>query len=361
VSIQLQINPEYERLVPPLTSKEYLQLKTSIKKDGQWVPIIVNKDNIILDGHHRYKACFELRIDPHFTHKIFGSSLLEKKFVIECNLKRRHLNDFQKAELGIPLLAIEKELAKLRQGKRNDLTSMPNDVKVKPIKATDQLSKKIGLSTRTFERARKVIETAPEELKERVRSGQTSINYAYKTITRIEKKKESKPIPQGQFSVILADPPWQYDINIRGSPDAHYDIMTLESICKMKIPSAKDAVLFLWTTSPILESALQVLHSWGFDYKTHLIWVKDKIGTGHYFRGQHELLLLGRKGDISIPEEKDRPNSVLHAPRTTHSKKPNQVYKIIEQMYPKQKYLELFARQTKKNKLPNWNYWGNEI
>jgi len=356
MSAQLQTNPEYERLVPPLTNDEYKQLRESIKKNGQWVPIIVNKDNVILDGYHRYRACFELRIDPRFTHQIFDSNLLEKKFVIECNLKRRHLNDFQKAELGIPLLAIEKELAKLRQGKRNDLTSVSNDAEVKPIKATTQLSKKIGLSTRTFERAKKVIETAPEELKERVRSGQTSINYAYKTVTRIEKKKESKPIPQGQFSVILVDPPLEYNINIRGSPDAHYDVMTLESICKMKIPSAKNCMLFLWATASNLIQAFQVLEAWGFIYKTHLIWVKDKIGTGHYFRGQHELLLLGRKGNISVPEEKDRPSSVLHAPRTTHSKKPEQVHTIIERMYPKQKYLELFARQTRKD----WETWGND-
>ena len=79
----------------------------------------------------------------------------QKKFVIESNLRRRQLNDFQKAELGIPLLQIEKALAKERQGKRTDLTSVSNDTQVR---ASAQVSKSIGVSTTTFERAKKVIE-----------------------------------------------------------------------------------------------------------------------------------------------------------------------------------------------------------
>lgn len=349
--LQLQTNPEYEKLVPALTDQEYSELKQSIKQDGQWVPIIVNKDNIILDGHHRAKACFELRIDPRFTHQIIDNKLLEKKFVIECNLKRRHLNDFQKAELVIPLLEIEKQLAKERQLKG---TLLPNESKGM---ATERVSKQAGLSRNTFERAKVIIQKAPEELKEKVRSGQTSIHYAYKSVNRAEKKKNSEPIPRDFFSVILSDPPWKYDVNLRGSPDAHYSVLTVEEICKLKPLSHKDCILFLWTIAPMLKEALQVLEAWGFKYKTHLVWVKDKIGTGYYFRGQHELLLVGRKGNISIPEEKDRPSSVLHSPRTKHSEKPNKIYDLIEKMYPNQKYLELFARKNRKG----WTSWGDEI
>ena len=111
------------------------------------------------------------------SEKSFENKLLEKKFVIESNLRRRQLNDFQKAELRIPLLDIEKKLAKERQDKRTDLTSVSNDTQVR---ASAQVSKQIGVSTTTFERAKKVIELASPELK--VRSGKTSINYAYKTV-----------------------------------------------------------------------------------------------------------------------------------------------------------------------------------
>ncbi|KER05579.1 MT-A70 family protein [Marine Group I thaumarchaeote SCGC AAA799-E16] len=91
------------------------KLKESIKKDGQWTPITINQDGVILDGHHRYRICNELSITPKTITKTFQNKLLEEKFVIESNLLRRHLNDFQRAELGIPLLSIEKKLAKERQ------------------------------------------------------------------------------------------------------------------------------------------------------------------------------------------------------------------------------------------------------
>lgn len=350
----ISINPEYEKIVPPASKEEYQQLKESILQNGMHFPIIINESNIVLDGHHRFRVCKELGLNPKTITKTFQNKLLEKKFVIESNLRRRQLNDFQKAELGIPLLQIEKALAKERQGKRTDLTSVSNDTQVR---ASAQVSKQIGVSTTTFERAKKVIELATPELKERVRSGQTSINYAYKKVNRVEKKTNAEPIPTGKYSVILADPPWQYDINTRGSPDDHYDVMSNNDIEKLKVPSSADAVLFLWVTAPKLKEAIQVMESWGFTYKTHMVWIKDKIGTGYYFRGQHELLFVGVKGKISIPEEDDRPSSVLSAKRTKHSKKPFEVYDIIEKMYPNQKYLEMFARNTRKN----WKSWGNEV
>ena len=58
-TMKLVINPEYEKLVPALTDTEYQSLKESINEKGLWVPIIINKESVILDGHHRYNACIE--------------------------------------------------------------------------------------------------------------------------------------------------------------------------------------------------------------------------------------------------------------------------------------------------------------
>lgn len=88
------------------------------------------------------------------------------------------------------------------------------------------------------------------------------------------------------------------------------------------------------------------------------MWVKDKIGTGYYFRGQHELLLFGIKGSgLGTPPETDRLPSVIFADRTEHSKKPDEVYERIERMYPNRTYIELFARG---NARKGWNIWGLE-
>jgi N6-adenosine-specific RNA methylase IME4 len=135
--------------------------------------------------------------------------------------------------------------------------------------------------------------------------------------------------------------------------------MPTEKICKLRIPSADDAVLFLWATNPTLPDALKVMGCWGFTYRTNLAWVKDKIGTGFYFRAQHELLLLGIKGKMPAPLEENRPPSVLFSPVREHSRKPDEVYALIEKMYPNRKYLELFARSEEKRK--DWTYWGLEV
>ena len=227
-------------------------------------------------------------------------------------------------------------------------------------KTTEIVAKKVGLSPRTLERAIKIIEKAPEEIKEKVRKGDMTITYAYSMLRRREEQLQNTPsLPEGVFDVIYADPPWKFEAPLRGSPDFYYKTMTTEEICNLRIPSADDAVLFLWATNPQLTEALKVMECWGFTYRTNMVWVKDKIGTGFYFRAQHELLLLGIKGKMPAPLEENRPPSVIYAPVREHSRKPYEVYEIIEKMYPNRKYLELFARPEEKRK--GWTYWGLEV
>lgn len=354
--MNLKIHFEYEKLLPKLSKQDYEKLKESIRQNGLYEAITVNREGFILDGYHRFRACQELGVMPKVEVKDFANQLDEKFFVIEANLNRRHLNEFQRAELGLVLLEIERERAKQRKGMRTDLTSCSNEHQVEFGKARDIVAKKVGLSPTTFQRALKIIERGSEKLKEKCRKGQVSITFAYKTVKNKD-KPPTPPLPEGKFSVIYADPPWEYYLPLRGSPDMHYHVMSTEEICKLKVPASEDAVLFLWATNPKLEDALQVMKAWGFTYKTNMVWVKDKIGTGYYFRGQHELLLIGTKGKIGVPTEESRQPSVLFSPAREHSSKPVEVYDIIERMYPNQKaYLELFARA--KIKRERWVYWG---
>ena len=99
------------------------------------------------------------------------------------------------------------------------------------------------------------------------------------------------------------------------------------------------------------------MQAWGFRYKTQAVWVKDKIGTGFYFRNKHEDVLLGVRGNPGTPEEKNRPPSVFESPRLEHSVKPDILYEIIEKMYPDRKYLELFATPAKHRN--GWVMWGS--
>ena len=220
------------------------------------------------------------------------------------------------------------------------------------------------MSGRTLEKAEDIVKAAradPDrfgDILKRVDSGKTSISHAHIKIKRQRKHDSPPDLPEGEWSVILADPPWLYYLPLRGAPDTHYKTMPKEDLLKMKIPSAQNSVLFLWATNPKLEVALEVMQAFGYTYKTNLVWVKDIFGTGYYFRGQHELLLLGIKGDMPPPTEETRSSSVLMSSRRKHSQKPEEIYDLIESMYPNRTYLELFARPTDKRE--KWTYWGLE-
>jgi N6-adenosine-specific RNA methylase IME4 len=168
-------------------------------------------------------------------------------------------------------------------------------------------------------------------------------------------------LPAGLFDVLYVDPPWRYEhpVTERDSIEAHYPTLALEEICALPIAdiAADDAVLFLWTTNPKLAEAIKVIEAWGFDYRTNLTWVKDWIGMGYWLRQRHELLLIAKRGEPPVPAEEDRPDSVLEAPRRAHSEKPEQVYELIEAMYPNARRVELFAREVREG----WTSWGNEV
>ncbi|MGA3060870.1 MAG: ParB N-terminal domain-containing protein [Candidatus Bathyarchaeia archaeon] len=187
--MSLRLNLEYEKLLPKMSEEEFSELKASIQAEGQHYPIIVNEDLEVLDGHHRYRACTELGIEPDFEVRKFEDKLLEKKFVIEVNLRRRHLNNFQLIELALPLLEIEKALAKNRQakggrnGRDTQLGLAPDDAEPKfNAKATELVAKKAGVSTRTFERGKRILENASEDDKQRLREGKASIARVYQEI-----------------------------------------------------------------------------------------------------------------------------------------------------------------------------------
>ena len=227
--MNISVNQTYASLVPPLSQTEYEALKESIKKSGLWIPIITNDNGVILDGHNRFKACKELDVPIKNAVRIFENELFEKKFVIECNLKRRQLNDFQKAELAVLLLPIEQELAQ----KRAKAGAAPCSSE-QGGNARDIVANKVGMSGTTFERARKVIDEAPEEIKQRLREGNpgTSITKEYQKLRKNEKREQRQaeikntqvnlpksvllynqdfqtaPIPEKSVSLIITDPPY---------------------------------------------------------------------------------------------------------------------------------------------------------
>ena len=167
----------------------------------------------------------------------------------------------------------------------------------------------------------------------------------------------TSPLPAGPFDIIVADPPWRDDFGVTSgrAVERHYPTMSLADICALQLPAAKSALLFLWTTPPMLQQGLAVMKAWGFCYRTHGVWVKDRQGTGKWFRNRHEPFLLGKRGAFRCP--KTAMPGVIEAQRRRHSQKPEKLQDIIEETFPGFRYLEMFARRGR----PGWTVWGNEV
>jgi N6-adenosine-specific RNA methylase IME4 len=163
------------------------------------------------------------------------------------------------------------------------------------------------------------------------------------------------------YNVIYADPPWSFtpyseETGMDRAADNHYPTMTTAELCALEIPAADDAALFLWATAPMLPEALAVLAAWGFAYKSHCVWAKDRLGTGYWFRNRHEILLVGTRGNIPAPAPGTQFPSVIEAAVGAHSAKPIAFAEMIEQMFPNLPALEMFARSPRRG----FDVWGNE-
>ena len=179
-------------------------------------------------------------------------------------------------------------------------------------------------------------------------------------IRRSSIEEKAVELPQNKYRIIYADPPWQYGNSMPEyftEQANHYQLMTLEDICSMKIRDITEdnAVLFLWVTSPILEDAFRVIEAWGFKYKTSFVWDKIKHNMGHYNSVRHELLLVCVKGSCT-PDNLKLFDSVVSIERTEHSVKPEYFREIIDTLYTSGKRIELFARTT----VEGWEAYGNE-
>jgi N6-adenosine-specific RNA methylase IME4 len=200
------------------------------------------------------------------------------------------------------------------------------------------------------------------------RSAKTCSDACRQTLSRF-RRASTLPLPSGPFDLILADPPWHFSTySEKGqgrSASRHYATMSVDRICKLPIKSvsAEDAGLALWVYGPLLREGLNVMKSWGYEYKSDLItWEKvtssgePAFGTGYYTRKSTEQLLFGTKGrgltriDRSVPQ-------CIRAPRREHSRKPDEVYDALERLFGPVRRLELFARQQR----DGWDAWGNEI
>lgn len=170
------------------------------------------------------------------------------------------------------------------------------------------------------------------------------------------------------YSIIYADPPWPEHKsskawkNTRGLASAHYDTMHIGDIKGYPVNPSNDSFLFLWTTARHIYDAIDVVNSWGFEYKTiAFVWVKVSMsgtplmGIGNYTRSNAEYVLLGKRGRPKVLDHSIQ--QIILAPRETHSKKPDVVRDRIIQLCGDVPRIEIFAR----DRHDGWDSVGNQL
>lgn len=172
--------------------------------------------------------------------------------------------------------------------------------------------------------------------------------------------------------ILTADPPWRHkDALGKQGAQAKYACMPTHQIARFPLPSpveeATSAVLFLWALSSMLPDALFVMQAWGFRYHSMLVWDKytnpappkqpvRAFGPGRILRNCHEPCLIGVRGQGYVPDFKSQ-RSIFSARLGEHSQKPAVFAKLVERMYPRSKYYELFAIDAR----PGWEQQGNML
>lgn len=404
---------EVANIFPLMQGEEYEGLRADIKANGLLEPVWLHPDNnFIIDGRNRHRACVDLGVKPAFRYWTGDGSLVS--FVVSLNLKRRHLNESQRAMVAAKIANMGKGNptgANQHTGGNAQICAFPETlfpVEASPNGVTaisqDEAAKLLNVGKRSVQSADAVQDHGTPELIAAVERGEVAVSTAsvisqappedqiailakgpkqiVEASNKIRAKKTEKrraerkarneekcaePTPlvdlPSRFDLVYADPPWRYDFNQTDSRviENQYPTMALEDICAMPLGdiTIDNCVLFLWATFPKLEEAIQVVNAWGFKYRTAIVWDKVRMGQGVYTRQQTELLLIAIKGEMYSPERDYAGNfrSLVSIERSqNHSEKPKEFYGIIEGLYPDCTKVELFAR----NRRDGWFSWGNQ-
>ena len=375
----------YANLFPWIDGAAREEFKADIRKNGVIEPIVMY-EGMILDGRNRYEVARDLGIEYPITDYIGDDPL---GFVIAKNLTRRHLTESQRAMVAADIGKLDRgglrgkgSIDPLSAEQRAELTGVGRASVVRAdavkehgipevaaaVKQGDMaVSMAADIAKLPHDEQRKLIEAAdPKVLRAVIKEKRADVQ-AEKKERRVTRERELAgnivALPEKKYGVIYADPEWKFQVysDNTGQDRAagnHYPTSPTDEICARPVAdiAAKDCVLFLCATAPMLPDALRVMEAWGFKYKSHLVWRKPHVGTGYWFRNGHELLLVGTRGKIPAPAPGTQFDSIINAPTTEHSEKPDRFYEIIEAYFPNLPKIELNARRRREG----WSAWGNE-
>jgi len=377
----IKIKEEFKKLIPALTKEEYKQLENNCIAEGIREKILI-WNGFIIDGHNRYEISLKWDLEIQTETKHFQNEEAVKEWMILNQFGRRNLSNYQRSVLALELEEVFSNKAKenLKLSGENFGKGLPTLAKaIDKINTRQELSKVANVSHGTLDKVKKIQAQASEEVKAKLSTGEVSINSAYQEIKKEEKKEAYKskviqeqieqiekgdlPELKGLFDVVSVDPPWNYEgktdkitsFDSVGRRSANpYPEMSTDDIKKIKLPLMDNAVVLLWTTHKFLPDAFEILKEWNLDYKATLVWNKEKMGMGAWFRMQCEFCLVAIKGKPYWDNTKYR--DIFKEQRRQHSRKPDTFFDMINKITLGRK-LDYFSRESRNG----WEVFGNDI
>jgi N6-adenosine-specific RNA methylase IME4/ParB-like chromosome segregation protein Spo0J len=354
---QIQVGFRYRKDLGDLRS-----LADSIAEVGLLHPVVVTPEGRLIAGQRRLEACRALGWAdvPVTVVDLYQAARGEA----HENFVRKDLLTSEIVALKRAIEPLERREARERQGHKADLchpATVAEGQGAAPGDTRDKIARYLGIGRTTIERAEAVVDAAEEEpeeygyfVEQMDRSGKVAGAYRRLEVLRQAKELDAAPpaLPTGPFQVIVADPPWRYE----SGNSLPYPTMDIEEIKAMPVAEIADdnAILWLWTTNAHLLVAFDVVNAWGFEYRSLLTWVKDRMGTGEWLRGQTEHCILAIRGRPVFLHGNHA--TVLEAAGREHSRKPEEFYALVEATCPGGR-MELFCRQGR----PGWQVYGNDI
>jgi hypothetical protein len=327
--MKLNIDADLKKLIPPLAPDERALLEASIIAEGCRDAIITWNDTIV-DGHNRYEICTKHGIPFRTEDRDFESMDEVKVWMIDNQKGRRNLTDGWKFELAQERKRILAEKGKknmsLGGGDQKTGMSIIDKPDIEPINTRNEIAADLGWSTGKVAMADVVWKQAPVEVKEKVKSGEVTINEAYKEVRQEQKKKKHQQRrstfndsvePSSVVSVcyhgncldylktdmpkidlLLSDPPYAMDYKSgwndwdKVNNDKRHDTIDIIdkafALCKDKM--AEDAHVYIFGNPFEIENIKPIFTKY-FTLKNILVWDRGVIGMG-------DLKTYGRSYDI---------------------------------------------------------------
>jgi len=375
----IEIKKEFKDLIPPLTKEEFKQLENNCMSEGIREKILT-WNGFIIDGHNRYEIATRWDLDFETESKHFDNEQDVKIWMAKNQLGRRNLLDFVKGELTDTIEELEKEKGKIISEQKavfkgNQHSAPLSIIDNEPKHNTQKIvSEKLGWSTGKKAMFDVVKKKAPEEVKAKLRTGEVSINAAYKEIKKEEKKAEYKEkvlqervetkvsdnikngdslkiletLEDGCIDVVLTDPP--YGINYVSNRSIFDDAITkrgllndgkkeafklLDKTCEiLQRKTANNAHLYFFCSWSVFSDFEKIISKY-FTIKTPIVWDKGNKGSGDLdndWGNQTEIILYCVKGKKLVNTRRGNLISVsrLHTSKMVHpTQKPIELIKEI--------------------------------